>query len=162
MTTLASGYSARYDRSVNEVLELRKKAGLTQAALAAASGVSQPNISAYEAGSRRPSKTTLERIKAAAPPRPSTVLAEHLDEVRAVVRRNKGERPRVFGSVARGEDRSGSDIDILVKLRDRASLLDLAQMQEELQDLLGVHVDVVSERGITRRAEGTLKDAVAL
>lgn len=55
---------------------------------------------------------------------------------------------RVFGSVARGEERDGSDIDFLVVLEPGRSLLDLARLELELERLLGRPVDVVTEAGL--------------
>lgn len=50
--------------------------------------------------------------------------------------------PRVFGSVAQGLDRDGSDLDLLVDALPEATLLDLGGLQVALEDLLGVRVDV--------------------
>lgn len=73
--------------------------------------------------------------------------------------------PRLIGSVARGDARTGSDIDLLVDLvEDRGNaLLRVAGLGEELSDLLGVRVDVVSE-SLLRDAvsETALRDAVEL
>jgi len=55
---------------------------------------------------------------------------------------------RVFGSVARGEEREGSDIDFLVVLEPGRTLLDLARLELELERLLGRPVDVVTEAGL--------------
>jgi predicted nucleotidyltransferase len=55
---------------------------------------------------------------------------------------------RVFGSVARGDDRPGSDIDFLVTLEPGRTLLDLARLEERLEALLGRRVDVVTEGGL--------------
>jgi len=55
---------------------------------------------------------------------------------------------RAFGSVARGEADEQSDIDLLVEFEPNRSLLDHAGLWVELQELLGVKVDVVSERGL--------------
>jgi len=55
---------------------------------------------------------------------------------------------RVFGSVARGQDTSESDIDILVDLSPRSSLVTLGRLERELGDLLGVSVDVVPADGL--------------
>ncbi|WP_448073302.1 nucleotidyltransferase domain-containing protein [Georgenia yuyongxinii] len=133
---------------MDEVTELRRRAGLTQAALAAGAGVPQPNIAAYETGKRRPSAATMDRIRSAAKPRPSIVLAERRSEVLDLVRRHRAANPRVFGSVSRGEDTSGSDVDLLVTFDAGASLFDLVELREDLQDLLGVKVDIVSEGGL--------------
>lgn len=50
---------------------------------------------------------------------------------------------RIFGSFARGEQRRGSDIDLLVDLPDGMSLLDHAGLQVDLEEALGRSVDVV-------------------
>jgi hypothetical protein len=55
---------------------------------------------------------------------------------------------RVFGSAARGQDRPGSDIDLLVDLMPGHGLLDLAELRLALIDLLGRPVDVVTEDGL--------------
>jgi len=70
---------------------------------------------------------------------------------------------RVFGSVARGEADEQSDIDLMVDFEPGRSLLDHAGLWLELQDLLGVKVDVVSSRGIKPRIrERVLREAVPL
>ncbi len=70
---------------------------------------------------------------------------------------------RIFGSVARGEADSESDVDLLVKFKRGTTLLSHAAMELELEDLLGVKVDVVSERGLRDRVrERVLGEAVAL
>ena len=55
---------------------------------------------------------------------------------------------RVFGSVARGEAGSDSDVDFLVELEPDKSLFDLGALLMDLQDLLGREVDVVTEQGL--------------
>jgi predicted nucleotidyltransferase len=56
--------------------------------------------------------------------------------------RHKLRNPRVFGSTARGTDTSASDLDILVDPLPHATLFDLGAFQDEMQELLGVRVDV--------------------
>lgn len=79
---------------------------------------------------------------------PSERLADllrlHRDEVRQMAARRRASNPRVFGSTARGEDHPGSDIDILVDPLPGATLLDLGGLQAELEELLGVRVDLVT------------------
>ena len=58
---------------------------------------------------------------------------------------------RLFGSVARGDDAEGSDLDFLVELEPGRSLLDLGGLQMELERLLGCHVDVVTAKGLRER-----------
>ena len=52
--------------------------------------------------------------------------------------------PRVFGSALHGNDREGSDLDLLVDPLPGATLFDLGGLQDELQELLGVSVDVLT------------------
>lgn len=144
------------------VLELRRRAGLTQRELAELSGVAQPNIAAYESGTRQPSPKMLVRLAAAAKPRPSALLARHAHEVRGIVARHRARGVRVFGSVARGEDHPGSDIDLLVSFAADATLYDQVALTEELEALLGVHVDVVSAAGLSARHDAVRREAHAL
>ena len=70
---------------------------------------------------------------------------------------------RVFGSVARGEADEQSDIDLIVDFEPGRSLLDNAGLWLELQELLGVKVDVVSSHGIKPRIrERVLREAIPL
>jgi predicted nucleotidyltransferase len=144
---------------MNVVRELRLRAGLTQEELSSRSGVAQPNIAAYESGQRQPSSAMLERLAAAAPPRPSRVLEEHRSEILNLARSHKADHVRVFGSVARGEDVSGSDLDLLVRLAPEADIFDLAELVEDLRALTGVRVDVISEGGL-RAANPIAAEAV--
>ena len=52
--------------------------------------------------------------------------------------------PRVFGSVLHGTDRDGSDLDLLVDALPGATLLDLGSLQDDLESLLGIHVDLLT------------------
>lgn len=54
----------------------------------------------------------------------------------------------VFGSFARGENKEGSDLDILIKFKDRISLLKLVQIEQELSDRLGISIDLVTENSL--------------
>jgi hypothetical protein len=69
----------------------------------------------------------------------------------------------VFGSVARGEDTPDSDIDILVDLSPRSSLITLGRLEREIRDVLGVPVDIVPAEGLRPavRAEAE-KEAILL
>ncbi|MDX2135345.1 MAG: nucleotidyltransferase family protein [Saprospiraceae bacterium] len=57
-------------------------------------------------------------------------------------------RVGVFGSFARGENKKGSDLDILIKFHDRISLLKLVQIEQELSDKLGIPIDLVTENSL--------------
>ena len=84
----------------------------------------------------------------------------HRDEIRAVARRHRAVSVAVFGSVARGEDGPGSDVDLLVKFAPGASLLDLMGLQDDLEALLGCRVDVVSVGGLKDRDEHIRREAI--
>jgi predicted nucleotidyltransferase len=56
---------------------------------------------------------------------------------------------RVFGSAARGTAEAGSDVDLLVEMEPGRSLLDLVALWQDLEDLLGTHVDVLSEGAVS-------------
>jgi uncharacterized protein len=76
------------------------------------------------------------------------LLMEKREAVIAMAAKHGARNPRIFGSVARGEAGAESDIDLLVKMEEGRSLLDLSALVLDLQDLLGVKVDVVSEDGL--------------
>jgi predicted nucleotidyltransferase len=72
-------------------------------------------------------------------------------------------RIRVFGSVARGDAGPDSDVDLLVAMDNDRSLLDLIGLGQDLQELLGRRVDVVSERGLSAHVRNrVLAEAIAL
>ncbi len=57
-------------------------------------------------------------------------------------------RIRIFGSVARGEDNFSSDIDLLINFDEGRSLFDLIGFRNDIEELLGRRVDVVSENAL--------------
>lgn len=129
---------------------------MSQAQLADAARVSQPNLSAYENGRRSPSAYVLERISRALEVSPSARVERHREAIRALVSEHHAVAPRLFGSVARGEDAPGSDIDLLVDFGDEASLLDEVGLRLALRELLQVDVDVVAADTL----RGELRDRV--
>lgn len=77
--------------------------------------------------------------------RPSEVLHRNRQAIREATKRFNAANPRVFGSVARGEDRPGSDIDILVDALPGSTLLTLGSLQYELEKLFGdIKVDLLT------------------
>lgn len=66
----------------------------------------------------------------------------------AVLRKYSVKRAALFGSIVRGELTEESDIDLLVEFEGRRSLLDLAGLKLELQELLGRRVDVLTYRSL--------------
>jgi len=103
-------------------------------------------------------------------------VSQRADELRAMIGSNRvvlseileryhAANPRIFGSVARGDARQTSDVDVLVDLVPGAGndLLRLAGIGEEFSRVLGVRVDVVAEDLLRETVAATVrKDAVAL
>jgi len=147
----------------------RNDANLSQAALAARAGTSQPALARYESGVALPTLPTLERLFSAcgrrlhidAPPltekqpaRASSIRgqlgprAEKLRRQRRTLfdaaQKRGVVKLRVFGSLARGEAGAESDIDLLVDLKPDRTLLDLAGFRREAAEILGIPVDVAT------------------
>jgi uncharacterized protein len=76
------------------------------------------------------------------------VLGEHSQEL---AKRFGVKSLRLFGSVARGEGSSDSDIDLLVDFDQSPSLFEFLELRSHLEDLLGRKVDLVTENGLKQR-----------
>jgi predicted nucleotidyltransferase len=76
--------------------------------------------------------------------RPSIVLDIKRSAVREATSRFHAANPRVFGSVLYGTDQDGSDLDLLVDALPGTTLFDLGGLQDELESLLGIHVDLLT------------------
>ncbi|HMR47623.1 MAG TPA: helix-turn-helix transcriptional regulator [Arachnia sp.] len=126
---------------MGDVREMRRSAGLSQSELGRRTGIAVPNLSAYETGRRQPSAETLARIADACRRRPSEVLERDRARIVAILA-ECGVTAWAFGSVARGEDRWDSDLDLLVDLPDDFGYLRLARLKRRL-DELGIEVDLV-------------------
>jgi predicted nucleotidyltransferase len=91
------------------------------------------------------------------------LLKSRREEILKIAAKHGARNVRVFGSVARGEADFQSDIDLLVEFKRGTTLLGHAALVQELEDLLGVKVDVVSEHGLRDRVrERVLREAVAI
>lgn len=75
--------------------------------------------------------------------RPSEVLPPHRETIRRLVLESGMVNPRIFGSVARGEDRDGSDLDMLVDLTVRATLTDLGRVEKLISEAIGLPVNLL-------------------
>ena len=76
--------------------------------------------------------------------KPSALLRCYRATIEQLVLDHHATNPRVFGSVLRGTDKEGSDLDLLVDPLPRATLFDLEGLQEALVEMLGIPVDVVT------------------
>jgi len=96
---------------------------------------------------------------------------KELNEIKEVLRKNKdviakefkAEIVGIFGSYARGEQKEESDVDIIVRFKEGATLFDLVGLADFIEERLGIKADVVSERAIRPELkERILKEVVAV
>lgn len=111
-----------------------RAAGLTQAEIARQIGRSQPEVS------------RLLKFRGVTPL--ARTLREHADEVKRLVGSQGGRDVRVFGSVATGVDGPDSDVDLLFTMVEPMSLMQLASLEQRVQELLGVPVDLVPDTNL--------------
>ncbi len=91
---------------------------------------------------------------------PSELLRQNRQQIMQIVAAHRAARPRVFGSVLRGEDSEKSDLDLLVDALPGATLLDLGSIQIDLEELLGIRVDVLTPGDLpTRFRQQVLREA---
>lgn len=93
----------------------------------------------------------------------SRAIDERRGDITRIALAHGASNVRVFGSASRGEAASASDIDLLVDMSEGRTLLDLISLSNELEDTLGVPVDVVTEAALSPYLrERILAEAVAL
>jgi uncharacterized protein len=91
------------------------------------------------------------------------ILQDRRIDILQIAARHGARTVRIFGSVARGEAGPDSDVDVLVNLNPGRSLLDIVAIKQDLEDLLGRKVDVVTEAAISPYIrEQVLKEAIDL
>jgi uncharacterized protein len=160
----------------------REQSQLSQNDLARRAGVAQSVISAYESGHREPALSTLARLVRATGHElvvdmhpvadshrglPDTMRGRQLRRRRRAIAeiasRYGASNVRIFGSVARAEDRPDSDVDFLVDLRQGVGLVGLGGLERELSQLLKTDVDVVPADSLKPRIRATVEtEAIAL
>jgi uncharacterized protein len=97
-------------------------------------------------------------------------IRTHMESVESVrervvpaLRRHGVVRAGMFGSIARGDYREDSDVDVLVEFEHGKSLFDLVELQFELEEILGRKADVVTYAGLHRRIrDRVLREQVQL
>lgn len=91
------------------------------------------------------------------------IIGTHRDNILRIARQYGADNVRVFGSVARGEARPDSDLDLLADFREGATIFDMVGLWLDLKDLLGREVDISTEKSLKRWIKpNALKDAVPL
>lgn len=135
---------------------------LSQRRLAERAGIKQPLVAAVESGRREPSDAARTALDRALALRPSVALAARREQVRDLFARAGLPEAAVFGSVARGTDVIGSDLDLLVEFTDRHDIVDLLALEHDLAALLTVKVDVIDARSGGRVVDRARAEAAAL
>jgi predicted nucleotidyltransferase len=95
--------------------------------------------------------------------KPSEALRLHRLDIHSVVAQKRTRNPRVFGSVLHGDDTDESDLDLLVDPTPDTTLMDIARIQNRLQQILGVPVDVLTPKALPcaqRSRPGMSKDGL--
>src|SRR5699024_9604243 len=136
-TLLRIRYSVAMSRASAMIRQAREDAGLTQSVLAERSGVAQSVISSYEKGRREPSASALDVLLTAAgfrlvvEPEPESLhkVRTYSPKLTAKLAELGGRNISVFGSVARGNDRPYSDVDLLIDIDDSVGLFTLMKMR---------------------------------
>jgi predicted nucleotidyltransferase/DNA-binding XRE family transcriptional regulator len=161
------------------IAEARASAGLTQIELAQRAGTSQAAVARYESRKVSPSTSTLIRLLRAAglelevrirKSNLSNLSGERAKKLRQLrgeiishMREHGASNPRIFGSVARGDDDKNSDIDLLVDFDISQGLVPIARLSHELSILLGEKVDVAPVKMLRPSvAKSALAEAVPL
>ena len=75
-------------------------------------------------------------------------LIKNRDEILSIAAKHGAYNVRLFGSVVRGETTDMSDIDLLVDFEEGRSLFDLIALKQDLEDMLGREVDVVTNEAL--------------
>ena len=96
--------------------------------------------------------------------RPSELIEHNRHHIADILTKYKTlDNLRVFGSVARGTDTEGSDVDFLIDANKGTTLLDLGGLQDDLQTLLGVKVDLLTPEDVSKHfRDKILKEAIPL
>ena len=90
-------------------------------------------------------------------------VQKNRDRILEIAAEHGAYKIKLFGSVVRGEDKSDSDIDFLVEFEQNRSLIDHIALKQDLEDLLGHKVDVVTEGSLHwYLKENVQKEAVSI
>ena len=87
------------------------------------------------------------------------ILRDHREGLK---KKYKIEEIKIFGSYVRGEQKESSDIDLIVKFREIPTLIEFVRIQEELERILGIKVDLLTEESISPFIKPYIKDIVTI
>jgi predicted nucleotidyltransferase len=88
------------------------------------------------------------------------LVHNHRDAILGAAAALGADRIRLFGSVARGDEREDSDIDFIVRMKPEMDVFDLVELQDRLRSILGCEVDVLTEhRWMRDRLKNEIEEA---
>lgn len=156
MTLLAEYASARRDEDVARLrraiaLRAMVAAGSSQTQIAESLGISQPAVSQQ-----------LRHAPDLAGVHPELLIEAAGPVLRALAAEQGYDRLAVFGSVARGDARPDSDIDLLVEAPEGTSTFGFIQFKQLIEQVLGREIDLVSYGGLKPIDDDIRRDAVLL
>ena len=156
MNLLAEYRKARHDEDVarlQRVLALRAMAatGMSQREITAALGVSQPAVSQQLKAAQDMTRVHPEALVEAAAP-----------VLRRLVEESGYRRLAVFGSVARGEARHDSDIDLLVEAPEGTSSFEFIRFKQLIERVLGRQIDLVDYGGLKTKLDDDIRREAVL
>ncbi|GAB7191552.1 hypothetical protein NUM3379_22600 [Kineococcus sp. NUM-3379] len=154
------------DSAATLLRDARRRAGMTQVEVGRRAGVTQSVVSAYESGQRQPSLPVLlaliaatghaldaDLVPAPSVPRPLSGrlgrrVHRHRHRIKEIAAAHGAGNVRIFGSVARGDERPDSDVDLLLDLPEGVGLFTLGRLRQDLEELLTAPVDVIPADGL--------------
>jgi predicted nucleotidyltransferase len=91
------------------------------------------------------------------------LIREQRENILKIARAHGATNLKIFGSYARGEERAGSDLDLLVELEPGRSLLDIIAIKQNIEDMINRRVDVVTAGALSPYIrDEIMKEAIAL
>jgi len=87
------------------------------------------------------------------------IMKEHKEELK---KKYKIKEIKIFGSYARGEQKERSDIDIIVDFEETLTLIELIRLEEEIERILGIKVDLLTEESISPFIKPYIKEVVVI
>ena len=95
--------------------------------------------------------------------KPSEILAMHREAIRTIILDNHAINPRIFGSVARGEDAEGSDLDIIIEPTEQLTYFNIGAIMATLEKQFNLKVDVATPNALPEKfREKVIKSAIPL
>ena len=76
-------------------------------------------------------------------------MDEMIEKLIHILKKHGAKKSEIFGSYARGEQKETSDLDVIVEFEKRKSLLELVGIEQELEDHLGIKIDLLTEASIS-------------